>query len=655
MSYDDDYTPIASPQRHDDTPDAGPLTWSMLREQWSPRPHIRVDRDGDHTVYIDVPASAHRPHRPHALYLTDERKRFHLLGFDFDAHHDGLLPKVDAAALQTLLTAADVPHLVCASGPGDGIHVWVRLSAPVTAAAVRQLATTLDAAFPSFDPTPLLNPSTGCLRAPGSPHRHGGYSTPLGDTDVLPVAFQHLTSALSGLTTSGTATPQQDSSGQLRRQPIDTTSWGTPHLRGSRRPLPPQFQALARKSVGITDDASAIGWSLMLACAHARYTQEDLQRAAFSEAWPGLEYLRTVRHDDHRIPRPRREQHLASQWYRAVAAAASVPAPAEDTGSTKYQAAIAQVAAIQQLCDSEPSRWQGATGIVDRLLIDALCWHVVQAAISTVHLSERAWAVTSGLERSTVHRRLRVLVREGWIVRVREAAGPWAAQWSLRQGGGESGSGPNPAEVVELLGNRLEAARQDVWSALGYGQTAWAVWRALKDGACTIRQVCSASGLGRTTVIAKIQALRLVRLVDGSGMRAYTGRRRLLAAADMLGVRGAHADKKRLYALHSAVFVWWLTDRLRDQLSGPSDALGEWGMFPDEFVVADTDPRDVALAYGATSKGHPLEVTTWSAAMVLQEVHRHRDTNYWRELVADSRAALPGAEMYGPAALRLAA
>ncbi|WP_278315455.1 hypothetical protein [Lolliginicoccus levis] len=149
--------------------------------------------------------------------------------------------------------------------------------------------------------------------------------------------------------------------------------------------------------------------------------------------------------------------------------------------------------------------------------------------------------------------------------------------------------------------------------------------------------------------------LREAGLVDRVGRRAYTGRRRLAEAARTLGVRGAHEAKQRLYALHSATFVWWLTDRLRDHLAAPSDALEDWGMYPNAVVVADTDPRDVALTYGEFSRGAPVEATTWSAAMVMQEQFRHRDPRYWSELVAEARAALPPAEAYGPAVLSLAA
>lgn len=92
-----------------------------------------------------------------------------------------------------------------------------------------------------------------------------------------------------------------------------------------------------------------------------------------------------------------------------------------------------------------------------------------------------------------------------------------------------------------------------------------------------MRELQAASGLGRTAVKEKLTALMHARLIDGQGRRAYIGRQRLTAAAEHLGVRGAHADKTRLYALHSAAFVWWLTDRMHQHLSSPSDALAEWG------------------------------------------------------------------------------
>lgn len=648
-----DYTSSPLPDLPGDTPPQGSLTWETLRTEWSPRAEIRIDRDRDHR-YVDAPAGTERPQQPHALYLADKRGRFRLLGFDFDDHNSEHHPQVDAAALQALLEIAGVPHLVCSSGPGSGIHIWVRLATPTPASAVKKLAKTLAGAFTSYDATPLVNAKTGCLRAPGSPHRAGGHSVPLNNDEVLPVEFDHVVRALSGLTSPSTAAPAAADETATWLQPIDTTPDGAPRLRGPRRPLPPQFRALARRPLGIADDASAIAWSLLLACAHARHTQEDVQHAAFDARWPGLEYLRTSSQDGHRAPRADQEQFLARQWEKAVAAAAAVPARC-DTGSDAWRAAAAHVAAAQQEADARPERWTGCTGVIDRLIVDALCWRLRQAASAAVHLSERAWALLAGLDRSTVNRRLGALMRDGWIVRVEEAAGPWAARWTVRAGGGKEGSGPNPGEVTRALADRLDTAREDVWNAPGIGHTAWAVWRAVCAGARTVAQLCTATGLSRTTVSEKLGALRAVRLLDGTGRRAYTGRRRLSEAAKALGVRGAHDDKVRLYALHSATFVWWLTDRLRDHLSGPSDALAEWGHYPNELIVADTDPRDVAMTYGGTSLGPPPEATTWSAAMVMQEQFRHRDPGYWSELVAEARAALPPAEAYGPAVLSLAA
>ena len=649
----DDYTSGPHATRYPDTQNPPAGDWEILRTRWSPRPTVRVDRDGDHSTYIDVPAGAVRPDRPHALHLADTQHRFHLLGFDFDDHHGDHSPWLDSMALRASLELAGIPHLVCASGPGEGVHVWVRLAAPAQASAVRQLAQQLDTAFGSFDPSPVLNSKTGCLRAPGSPHRRGGFSEILsGDLDILPVRFAHVARALAGLAPAGTAqTVAVGSPAPAGLQPIDVAADGSPRLRGQRRQLSAQFQALARKPVGAGDDASAIAWSIMLACAHARWTQADLERAALQERWPGLEHLQTVRTGDDRTPRPNPQQHLAQQWARAVTTAAEVPAPSAGTCSDQWEAAAGRVAAFQQECDAQPSRWGGCDGIVDRRVLDALCLRVAQAARMRVQMSVRDWALIAGLDKSTVAAHLKSLRREGWVVRVREAAGPWAAVWELKPGGGNLRSVQNPTEVIENLGKRLESARQDIWCARGFGPSAWAVWRAIQDGAQSVPALLAATGLGRTAVKEKLASLTHARLVDGQSRRVYTGRQRLAQAAVMLGVKGAHDDKKRQYTLHSAAYVWWLTDRFRDHLSGPSDALAEWGHFPDEVVAADTDPRDVTLAYGATSHGPPPEVTTWAAAIVMQENYRHRDPDYWRGLVADARAALPAADAYGPAVL----
>ena len=68
------------------------------------------------------------PVLPYAMYLADAG-RFRLLAFDLDATHTS--PTVvleDLAQLRTWLNAAGIPHLVAASGPGGGRHVWAAIA-----------------------------------------------------------------------------------------------------------------------------------------------------------------------------------------------------------------------------------------------------------------------------------------------------------------------------------------------------------------------------------------------------------------------------------------------------------------------------------------------------------------------------------------------
>ena len=81
-------------------------------------------------------------------------------------------------------------------GPGGGYHVWLRLARPTAAARLAPLVDAFAAAWPSLDRSPLSNSRTGCVRAPGSPHRMGGASIPLGDVDIRPVALSRLLGVL---------------------------------------------------------------------------------------------------------------------------------------------------------------------------------------------------------------------------------------------------------------------------------------------------------------------------------------------------------------------------------------------------------------------------------------------------------------------------
>jgi hypothetical protein len=606
---------------------------------------VRVDTHKAHTFAAARRLTDGAPGEgtPFALHLTDESGKFRLLALDFDAHHAGSTADTDLAACTAALTAAGIEHLVCSSGPGGGYHVWIRLSTAISPHRLAPLIDAFCAMWPSLDRGPLSNSRTGCVRAPGSPHRAGGTSMPLTDPHIRPVSLRALRAVITQLTQLPQASSKATAGAGIAPVPVHVDAQGHPYLSGPRRPLNPQIRALARAPITDRTDASAVGWSILLTCAHARMQYRDVHEAAFNDRWPGLEFVRTRRTSAaERTPRFDAAAELGRQWAKAVTAASytnrdtSGPSPAR-------HAAEAAVADLLTRMNAQPARWAGKTGTQDRLVLLALAARTLAAATGAVHFSERDWALAAGLTRDTVADRLKTLVQQGWVARVQRAAGPWAAVWRIAgPGGGEQRSGAVfTPEMQSQLDAELECAREDIWHARTLGVLGMRVWTHLAAGCASVRELATTLGICPATVRSKLRALRSLGLCTADG-RVYRGRSRLARAAVAAGVDGAHADRVRLYRLHSAVFVWWFTTRYQPDRS---DALGEWGEFPDPAEAEQVHPTDIALAYGATATGPPVSATTWGAAMAAQDRHREADPDSWWELVAAARAALPAPDM----------
>lgn len=214
---------------------------------------------------IHATANPSPPTSPWALPLAD-RDGFRLLAFDLDAKPDAAAAAADAHRLVEVLSSVGIAHLVCASGPAGGRHLWVGLSESVSPVLVERLARVLRQFAPTLDLSPLANPATGCVRPPGAPHRHGGTSRVLsGDLSVLQqpstsaADLQRLvlaaTARLGGMPpadgrvsgarvaeatrerpAAGAAKGRETAAGAPRRIALDAT--GHIYLPGPPRPLP---------------------------------------------------------------------------------------------------------------------------------------------------------------------------------------------------------------------------------------------------------------------------------------------------------------------------------------------------------------------------------------------------------------------------------
>src|SRR3954452_23482593 len=205
----------------------------------------------------ESPVDGPPPGRPYAVYLADPDGDYWLLGCDLDSGRGPV--REDLAELRALLDRAGLPHLLGASGPGGGRHVWIGLAEAVSAPEVARLADALAARLPSLDTAPLRTPRPGCLRPPGAPHRLTGAARILtGDPAVLiaprvgRIQLRRLLDLLGPPPAGGVRpdTPRRGAGGRA-------------HLPRSPAPLPADAQAALTQPLPADADASVVLWRVL--------------------------------------------------------------------------------------------------------------------------------------------------------------------------------------------------------------------------------------------------------------------------------------------------------------------------------------------------------------------------------------------------------
>ena len=130
------------------------------------------------------------PGRPAAMYLYNKRRTY-LLALDFDAKHAGsAATDADLAAAAAWITQCGGVIVTDRSTSG-GRHLLCPLAIGTSASLdeIVHLTRLLAARLPTLDITPNTNAVTGCITAPGSPCREGGYRQLDGALDAAIEAF----------------------------------------------------------------------------------------------------------------------------------------------------------------------------------------------------------------------------------------------------------------------------------------------------------------------------------------------------------------------------------------------------------------------------------------------------------------------------------
>jgi hypothetical protein len=167
-------------------------TWKALAPLIAARPKIRVWDPTTNKFDRTKNLTTRLPTLPAAVMLY-ARNRTQVLALDFDTkHHSQHTVDTDfARALSWITDAGGVAITDRSTSGGRHILVPLAIGTAATLAEITPLMRLLEARLPSLDKTPMANPTTGCITAPGSPCREGGHR----------VLDGPLTTAISAFTT----------------------------------------------------------------------------------------------------------------------------------------------------------------------------------------------------------------------------------------------------------------------------------------------------------------------------------------------------------------------------------------------------------------------------------------------------------------------
>ncbi|MGC5225132.1 hypothetical protein ACPW96_21395 [Micromonospora sp. DT81.3] len=571
----------------------------MLTRSLSPRDRVRVAAqlvDGEVLNEYDRERSVNElpPHTPWAMYLANDEQRYEYLCFDLDSSRGNA--DYDAGRLSLWLDELNIEHLTAESGPTGGRHVWIGMADDLEAAHVKDLAQLAAQLLPSLDPTPLINPATGCVRPPGAPHRRGGVSQAQGPLSALTnkrVSADAITDLRAFLLDAGAEVIAPTTS-TVRGMAVDDD--GHPYIAGAKRPLSARLAAML--DAPPAEDASYTLATVLAGCAHARWRHRDV--LALVDTAPALEHVRTMRAAaSQRVPRSAqgRIRALSSAWRHAVAYAAS--RPLSDSGDDdgflfRAETALTAVERAQERADTMPGLWgadrassasRGGRGTHSRrAVLDALCLYMAQAANSIVEADVRRLSADTGYGRSTVHDALQALSQptsdgepeSAWIVRVGDADAPHGQRYRLSDRFSTDPEDTNRTQVrarpraasptanrarwITRLSTDLSPLSHDTFAApRSLGRTAGLIYKKLpSEGTATVDELCRQTGLDAGRVRAALKRLhehQLCRRVPHGWSRADA--EALDRAAESIDVAGYLDARKDRYNIERAVWGWW--------------------------------------------------------------------------------------------------
>jgi hypothetical protein len=440
------------------------------------------------------------PKSPAAVLIHDAAGDVATLCLDLDTSKaERAVVDCDAARLGALLTSCGLAFVEDRS-PSGGRHLYVPLAERMPAPQARELVNALARLAPSLDPSPHQNPSTGCIRVPGSLHKRGGHQqlvTPLSaahailrrrnamaDVDRLRQALapelarnRQEASLRAKLATSP---PSALSRGSLLDASVQRGGWRSPLRAIAETGLydTARYPTASDARMGVLNHLATCGWTL------------EQVRGELGGQFPGLAAL-------YQSP-AQQERLLDREWNKALEFTAegrgkrstrkSDTSPTEPTGGAK-----ASAASIHQLANDVENvlyavldaRFHalGREGLGLRFLARGVVAYMRTMQTNVLDVGCRTFALALGKHHSTTARLLRRLAElsDGMITKIADARHRAADVY-----------------LVELPEQHQQLARDLTWRS-GKIHAIRPVFRILGDAAALAYEVIERSRVSPTT------------------------------------------------------------------------------------------------------------------------------------------------------------